>query len=374
MKVLIIGANNIGHGGRSTVAYNISKHIGKDIICDFVNECKKEFPKRVISEIDAKKGKIINANLCIRPYVYRQYLWMRFIKKVVEKNSYEIVHIHCDNLQEAFRTIIWVKLFSDSKIVVHGHASNFMCNITLWRRLSANMLRKVLPQYIDACVACSEESWRFVFGEGNNKKQHIVSNGIEVEKYKFNPEKRELIRNQLNINNMIVFGNVANFYQPKNHFRLIDIFAECRKVFFNCALVLIGEGELKDTIQKYIDKQGLDSCIFLLGHISEVSAYYSAMDIFLMPSVHEGVPLAGIEAQYSCLPCFFSTGVSQKVKIIDSTEFISLELTNNEWARFIYEHTDLNTNRNVQEEIINSEYNILNSSKAMRAIYQNITQ
>ena len=338
MRVLIIGASNIGWGGRSTAAYNLVRPICKDdCVFDFFCEGPGNIKERIEDEIIEKGGYIFKEDFFELNYVLRQKKWYLRLKRVLLLNDYCLVHVHVDNALEAFRAIFVIRFFSKVPIIVHGHTSRYMADVSKMRRVLANGLRHIVYKKAAACLACSENAWKHVFGKTliDAEKKYIIKNGIEVEHFKFDAEKRQALRKALGFEKKVVIGHVGNFYFPKNHRRLLHIFDEFLKINKNAILLLIGDGELRSDLLKQVNDMGITDFVHSVGEVEDTSDYYNIMDAFVMPSLFEGIPLAGIEAQCSGVPCFFSNTITSEIKMTDRSHFISLDKSDREWAKII---------------------------------------
>ena len=141
------------------------------------------------------------------------------------------------------------------------------------------------------------------------KDTTVIPNAIEVDKFLFDREMRKYKREELGLKDEFVLGHVGRLSYQKNHKFLIEIFSEVHKKNKNTVLLLIGVGEKEQEIKEQIRTLGLDNAVRFLGSRSDVNELYQAMDVFVMPSFFEGIPVTGVEAQFAELPCIFSTKV-----------------------------------------------------------------
>lgn len=144
---------------------------------------------------------------------------------------------------------------------------------------------------------------------------------------------RNLIRKELDLTDKFVLGHVGRFAKQKNHEFIVDIFEEVKKNESQAVLMLVGDGELKEQIAEKIKLKGLADSVVFTGVRSDIAALMNAMDVFLFPSLHEGLGIVGIEAQATGLKTFISTGVPEEVIITNNVKRISLEKAANEWAQ-----------------------------------------
>ena len=175
-------------------------------------------------------------------------------------------------------------------------------------------------------------------------------------------------RKELEIGNEFVLGHVGRFTHVKNQKFLVDIFNEILKYNPQSILIMVGTGEDENKIKKYVSELNLSSKIKFLGNRADVSDLYNAMDVFVLPSFYEGIPLVGIEAQLCDLPCFFSSNVSNEVKINKKSQFISLEQTAAFWAKKILMFNNSVRHVKIDNKDIN-KYNIKITSKNLEEYY-----
>ena len=163
--------------------------------------------------------------------------------------------------------------------------------------------------------AYSLDAGRDRFGKNiteNTAKFCVLNNAIDAEAFCYDVEKRGRIRTQFGLEDSVVFGPIGRFFEQKNHAFLIDIFCEISKQCENAKLMLVGDGELKEQIsQKVLDK-GLKDKVIFTGVQEDVVPFYQAMDVFLFPSLYEGLGMVAVEAQATGLPCVISDKVSKK--------------------------------------------------------------
>ena len=160
----------------------------------------------------------------------------------------------------------------------------------------------------------------------------IINNGIETERFAYNPGARREVRDELGLGGRLAVGHVGRFMKQKNHEFLLVIFSEVIKKRPDAVLLLFGEGELMEQIRKKAGSMGLSESVRFLGQRPDMNRYYQAMDVFLLPSLHEGLPVSGIEAQASGLPVITSDAVTEELKILDQVRFLSLDAPPSKWA------------------------------------------
>jgi glycosyltransferase involved in cell wall biosynthesis len=300
--------------------------------------------------------------------------YFNYFKKIDEffsqHNDYKVVHLHSSS--KNFYILKSAKKYGIPVRIAHSHNIGFQSKNKI-QIMIGNVCKPLLKKYATDYFACAYLAGEWLFGKKTVKdgKVRVIHNAVEYEKFKFNEKKRIEIRNRLNINEKLVIGNVGRFSEQKNHEFLIDIFNEIHKKNKMSTLMLIGKGEKEEIIRKKVKELGLENDVIFMGFCDNVNELMWAMDIFLMPSLHEGLPVVGIEAQAAGLPCFMSKYViTDEVKITELVKFIELKQSPREWAEEIL-NSDL-SRKNTKAEIEQARYLIMDTAKELENFYINV--
>lgn len=196
------------------------------------------------------------------------------------------------------------------------------------------ILRSSLKYKADYCFACSAEAAEAVYGRNwiEAGKVRTIPNAIDVQRFAFQEEVRQRVRKELGLDYNFVIGHIGRFSFMKNHNYLIDIFVQLCKIRDDAALVLIGEGELKQKIQERVNQLGLAGRVRFLGNSFDVERYYQAFDYFVFPSLFEGLPGSVVEAQASGLRCLVSDKVTKEAALTELVTYKSIEESAASWA------------------------------------------
>ena len=351
-------------GGVESVVMNYYRNIDRnkvqfDFICD---EDSKYIPK---DEIEGLGGKVI----LIPPY-QKAFKYHKELKKELKEGKYKIVHSHINTLS-VFS--LWAAKSAKVPVrIAHSHSTS---NKKEWKKtLLKNMLRPFSKVFATDYFCCSELAGRWLFGNKtyNQGKVYLLNNAIDVDKFKYNEKVRKAKRKELNIKDKdLVIGHIGRFVKQKNHEFLIDIFNEIHKQNKNAILLLAGDGPLKEEIQNKVKESGLEKNVQFLGQRNDANELYQAMDLFLFPSLYEGLGMVLIEAQCTGLPCVVSTEVPKNAKISNGVEFIPLSKNAKIWAD---ESIKLITNKDIRKTILKTikinNYNIKNEAKKLEKKYK----
>lgn len=282
------------------------------------------------SEITSLGGRIYRAPRLYPQNYIRYFSYMnRFF---LEHPEYKIVHSHIDAMS-AFPLAAAKKAKVPIRIA-HSHSTSIDKNLKLpikW------MAKNRIPAFATDFFACGKEAACFLFGEKIYQSHNltIMKNAIQAKDFSYNESIRKQTRQALALNDNFTVGHIGRFTYPKNQDYLIEIFDSLRKLHPNSVLLLIGDGKDKEKIHQKVLRLGLQSKVHFLGIRSDVLNLLQAIDVFVLPSHYEGIPVVGVEAQAADLPCFFSDAVSREAQILDNCQFLSLNSPPEEWAKKI---------------------------------------
>lgn len=338
-------------GGVESVVMNYYKNINREKLqFDFI--CDKDSTNIPYEEIEALGGKVI----IIPPYQnLSQYI--KELTKVFKKNNYKIVHSHINTLS-VFPLYVAKKCKIPIRIA-HSHSTTNKKEIK--RNILKQILRPFSKKYATNYFCCGELAGRWQFGNKtyNQNKVYLLNNAIDLEKFTYNKTIRQNTRKKLNIKeDTLVIGHIGRFVTTKNHLFILEIFKEILTKNPNSLLLLVGQGPLKEEIIKKIKSLNIEDKVKLLGQLKETNEIYQALDVFLLPSLYEGLPVVGIEAQAAGLLCIFSDKITKKLKILNESTFISLDTKKEEWSKIIIEKSKQHTKKNTKKELQKANYDI----------------
>lgn len=290
------------------------------------------------------------------------------LKKLYKEEEFDVIHLNISTASSVLYALP-SKLYSKStKIIVHSH--NGGDKNKLQHLIFRSMLNKIADQY----VSCSKLAAGWMFGKNIVRKDKVLitNNAIETDKFIFNPEIRKKIRNELSVKeNDFIIGHVGRFNEQKNHIEMLEILQPILLKHENCKLMLIGTGELMEQVINKSKDLNIYNKIMFLGVKENVNEYYQAMDIFILPSKFEGLPIVGVEAQASGLKCIFSDNITKEVNITNNSVFISTD-NKEAWRSAVLELYQKGYNRqNEKENIEKSGYDLTEEIRKIEKIYLN---
>ncbi len=364
IRVLQIGMGNVAGGLEAFVMnyYRVLVHM--DIQFDFVCMYDKIAYEDEIKRLGGRVYYVPNVKKHYRGYISG-------LKKILKKENYQAVHV---NMLSA-ANIVPLRVAHQAgikKIIAHSHSSS--CP-GLIRKLMDNVNRPFIGRYATDMAACGELAGRWLFGEKayDNGLVVVINNAIAAERFLFSAEDRESLRKELGWENKTVIGHVGRFDIPKNHDRMIDIIQQLSREKKDVVLCLVGPKEgLYEQIKGKTEKAGLEKHVYFAGRQENISRYLSAMDVFLFPSVFEGVPFALIEAQTNGLACVMSDTVSEEAVVFpERVKRLSLQESDRTWAetveemsRLPREHADV-----IKEKLSAAHFDIETEAERLKKLY-----
>ena len=350
-------------GGVESMAMNLYLGIDREKVqFDFFVECTS----KIIRE---DKIKELGGNVVIIPPIKEIIFDDSKLVSLLKKGNYDIVHANKSTLN-----YFYLRAAKKAGIKVRiSHAHSTTSRHELFKNLAKSILRFLSKKYATHLFACSEKAGIWNYGKKAFLKGevHVVNNAIDVEKYKFNPLISSEMREELHIKNKYVIGHVGRFMKQKNHKYIVKIFKRVHDIDNDTVLLLVGDGPLLNSIRALVVKKHLDSFVIFAGTHKHPERYYQAMDCLLMPSLYEGLPVVGVEAQTNGLNCFFSTTVTREVVINDNCYFRSLKDNPDKWALSILSKKErMSADRESKYiNLLNSKFNIKNEAKALTDFY-----
>ena len=373
-RILQINAGSIENnnkdfnfGGVEVFLINLYRNIDKEkYIFDFLTPGKSTFSHH-LEELKSFGSYIYELNVCRNRFVRLIQFFIRLVL-FLRNHKYEIVHIHTGSLYLQTVSVLACKFVKVPFIISHSHGAK------KYSSFLAKICQKIVTELSDYQLSCSKYACYSIFDSCSSKfnKIKIINNGIDIKKYEFSEKSRIEYRKKLGLEDKFVFGHIGNFVEAKNHLFLIDIFNEIKKINRNSVLLLIGDGLLKEKIEKKTRKLGLYNSTSFLGHRDDIPELLSCMDVFVFPSTHEGFGMTVIEAQASGLNCFISDSLSKEVDVTDLVYRISLNSSSQSWANNIINNISRRNRKNYNKLLLNKGFDLKDLVIKIQNLYEGI--
>lgn len=352
-------------GGVEAVTINYYRNIDKSKVqLDFI--CDEDSTNIPYEEIEEMGGKVIIIPSYSKPFKYHKEL-----KRVLKEGNYKIVHSNINTL--SVFSLFAAKCANVPVRIAHSHST------TNKKEKKKNLMKQVLRPFSKVFatdyMCCSELAGRWLFGDKEYDKGNVylLNNAIDLDKFKYNEALRKKKRKELGIkDDTLVIGHIGRFVAQKNHGFLIDIFNDIHKNNNNSILLLAGQGPLMEDVKNKVKELDLEDSVKFLGQRNDANELYQAFDVFLLPSLYEGLPVVGVEAQASGLLCYLSDDMTKETKVLDITKFMSLNNTPEEWANNILDDVKKYKRIDTSKEMTAKNFNIKEEAKKLEEYYLNL--
>ncbi len=349
-------------GGISSVVVNYYSHI---------NRSKIHFDVALTTNADGINGQRLRS---LGANIYKIALksidreaYVNDIKTLLIMGKYDAIHVHENDTS-------WVALKAAKEIglkirIAHAHTAGSL-SFSLYQRLR-KWSGYILNAYYATClIACGKKAGIYTFGKINIKTKGVtvLPNAIDTELYSYNENLRGQVRGELGIKDKFVVGMVGRVTPEKNNVQAISIFNEIQKEISNAILVMAGDGEDMLKTKMAIDKLYLSDKVLCLGNRSDVSRLLQAYDVFILPSLYEGFPVAAVEAMATGLPVLLSNTITPELSFGASVRYLSLS-NDKAWAYAAKEFVNDNGRESRQCELKNNGLDIRNTASMLENIY-----
>lgn len=359
----VIGS--LGNGGSQAMIMNLYRNIDRSKIqFDFIIDRPEE-------QFFSEEIKNLGGKIYILPSFKSQNIlnykksWRKFFE---EYSEYKIIHGHVRST-----AAIYLKIAKEKGLVAIAH-SHSTSSGSGFSSIVKNIMQYPIRYIADYLFACSYSAGEWLFGKKACKKNNffIQKNAIDSKRYIYNNEKRKEKRKELQIENKYVIGHVGRFDAPKNHEFLIDVFKKVHDRNNKAVLMLIGDGNLRTFIEEKVEELEISDSVIFTGIRSDIPELLNVMDLFLFPSLFEGLGIVVIEAQACGLKCIVSNTVPKEAYVTDLIESIDLKASDNFWAKKILEYPSVYVRQNTYEEICQKGYDIISAAQWLQDFYLKI--
>ena len=319
-------------GGIETMIMNLYRNINRDKVqFDFLAHYGRE---AVYNDEIRKLGGRIYEMPALKDenhvYYWRIVTYVKALNAFFRKHKeYKIIHCHMTNTAAIYMPI--AKKYGVTCRIAHSHNTHGKAGLL---GFVTNLLQKPIYKCATDWFACSKAAayWFYPKNDVDSGKVTIIPNAVDAQKFRYSPNTRKEMRINLKVEDKMVIGCVARFRFEKNQIFLLSVLQEALKIEPKAVLLFAGDGPEEDVVKRKAVELGLQDKVLFLGMRSDIPNILQAMDVFALPSLWEGMPVSGIEAQAAGLRCVVSTGTTQEMNVLDMVEFVSLDESTEKWA------------------------------------------
>lgn len=315
MRILILASRPLEHSGITKIEMDVINRIAGS--ADIIVACSFGFDNEYGREL--RKRRIRRITLPPKDKVYR---YMLAIASLIKKEKIDEVYIHGNSAMMIFEAL--PSKIAGAKTITHCH--NTKTDHAIIHYIAKPLFNFVVDEKIGVSELAS--SWAYA-----GKRITTITNGVDLSRFHLDLKSREDVRTKLCCNDKHVYGHVGAFNRQKNHIRLLHIFKAILEIDKDAVLLLIGDGELEKQIINLANELDISEKVLFMGFIQDLEKYYQAMDVMIMPSLHEGLCLAAMEAQACGVPVLISDVFAKETLVTDTCKSLSLKSQDMEWAK-----------------------------------------
>ena len=341
IKMLMITPGLNLCGGMESYCMNYIRQFDEKIVVDFATHEVND--DTYTKEIEKRGGKVyVFPRLGLKSFVKAIKSIKEFFK---EHHAYDIVH--CNMANAAIFYLANAKKYGIKVRIQHSH-QNSLADKTLHKIRNFFLVKKG-NKYANVNFACSKLAGDFLF---KNKEYNVIRNAINVDKYIFNSETRKQMQEEYKIKDELVIGTVGRLTEQKNQqllIKIMDYIVNQKNI--NAKLFLVGNGHLENYLKELVDKYKLQKNVIFTGEVDNVQDYLQLFDVFVLPSLYEGLGIVNIEAQAAGLPTVVSDKIPEEAYVTELITAIGLKESIEEWGDKI-----LSINKNDKREQKKEKY------------------
>lgn len=306
---------------RSKVQFDFLAHYGREAV---YNEEIRSMGGRIHEMPALKDDRHV--------YYWRLFQYKKALCEFFRSYDYKIIHGHMTNTASIYMPI--AKKYGVTTRIAHSHNTHGKAGLL---GFVTNVLQKPIYKNATDWFACSKAAayWFYPKEAVEAGKVTIIPNVVDAERFRFNEDKRDHMRRELGLEGKIVIGCIARFRPEKNHLFLLRVLQEVLQTKHNAVLLMAGEGPCEEKVKEKAIKMGIQDKVLFLGIRTDIPDILQTMDVFVLPSLWEGLPVTGIEAQASGLHCVVSDGITKEMNALDMVDYVSLDAPLKVWAEKI---------------------------------------
>jgi len=357
-RVLICGFTQ-EQGGMESYIMEIYRHCDRSKLqFDFLNV--QPFSIAYKEEIEALGGNIFYVPL--KGVDIKEHY--KKLDDLFKKNKYIGVYYQCNRKLISLDVFKYAKKYGVKKRVIHSHNST-QAPVSFIEKMRQKNVELNMDKYVTDYFACSQQAGKWMFG---NRPFTVIKNSVDTNVFFYNEIAREKIRKKYNLEDKIVIGTVGRLVEAKNPRFMLEIFNKLQKKNKETVFLHVGNGTLMDEMVQKRDKYNWKDKYLFVGNKRNVADYMNAMEIFILPSLHEGFPIVLVEAQATGLPCLVADNITNTCNLTGKVDFLPIDNSTELWADKIIELAQTKRKSEV-EQIKQKGYDIVEISKQMQSFF-----
>ena len=345
----------MGRGGLETMIMNYYRNIDRSKVqFDFL--VHRDFEADYDKEIIELGGEIYR----VPPMNPLSIGYYQALDDFFSNHKYDIVHSHLDCMSAY--PLWFAKKYGVKTRIAHAHNKNQDKNL---KYIIKVISKKWMPRYATHLFACGQQAGKWMF---SGQSFIVVNNAINAREFVYSKEQELICKKKFGVEGKFVLGHIGRFAPQKNHFFLIDVFNKVLEKHAEAVLLLVGTGDGQNDIIRKVQSLNIQNSVHFLGKRNDIADILQAMDVFVFPSLYEGVSVATIEAQAAGVPCVLSDQVPVECRMSQDVEFVSLHDSVDVWAEVICKYRKHKKTNNYID-ICNKGYDIVQNVQWLQTFY-----
>ena len=342
-KILEANVDDMGFGGVYSLVRNVILAKEADTVLDIA--CIEPFEKQEHIDELAAYGSSVHYVGYAGNKIKKQFVIFQKLKKLIRTGGYDAVHIHGDVAYKLLVCAAAARAAKSRKVILHSHAAGTDGGHRELKKVLHMASRLPLKWLATDYVSCSDLASAWMFPNVRQSDITVIHNGVDLERFHFDPAVRDSVRREWGLENAFVLGHVGRFEYQKNHKYLVKVFAAVKQQVPEAKLFLVGEGSLQNGIREQVASLGLSDDVIFAGLSDRVPHLLFGMDVFVLPSHFEGLPIVGVEAQAAGLPVVFADTITKEAELTGDVTYLPIgEGDVSRWAGKIASLRDLPRN------------------------------
>lgn len=359
----------MNRGGAETMVMNYYRNIDRTKVqFDFM--VHRQERGAYDDEIEALGGKIYRMPP-VQPGHFKEYK-AKVSEFFDEHKEYLIIHSHMSEL--GYFVFREAKKRGIKCTVCHAHNAPHFNEETLIEKakdIVRAYFKKQIRKYTDRKFVCGIEAGDWLFGKESRDEFVMMNNAVDAKKFTWSEQRAGTVRDKLGLKDKFVICHVGRFNPQKNHTFLIDIFKEIYKKNPEAILLLVGAGDLEKKVRQQVEEYGLNDSVRFMGLRDDVDDILVASDVFLFPSLYEGLPVTLVEAQSSGIKCIISDTIPSDCRITENIEVVELEKSAVYWAEKVLRYADGYERKDAYSKIVSAKFDIRENAVWLEEFYLN---
>ena len=324
MKRILCVLSSLDAGGAETFIMKVYRTFpSEEVQIDFI---VSEREGCYAQEVRNRGGRIYKIPMRTR----KPFQALNSIRTIVKNNGYQYV-LKLGDTPVAVLDLIAARLGGAKTLAMRS--CNALTGLSVKKRVVNAVLRPVLNLVANVKLAPSMLAAEFTFGKAHaHRDVHLIHNGVDLNVFRYDGDGRQAIRKEFAVEDKLVVGHVGRLHKQKNHRYLLEVFKTIREQRRNAVLLLVGIGELENNIREWVKELGLVDSVIFAGQRFDIPQLLSAMDVFVFPSLHEGMPNTVIEAQATGLPCVIADTITKEADITGLVTYLPLTDDKTPWV------------------------------------------